>query len=106
MTNVVKVILVIYRHGIVYGHAIKLTNSVDAQTVTHLFGDLADRLYTGAVQISIVLSCLNELVTLDVSFHLLARNDEVVVAAVNLVRPASACRVCQPHNGHLLVITS
>jgi len=76
---------------------------MSVRTISHLFGDLADRLNTGAVQVSVVLACLDELMTLDVSFHLFTRHDEVVVATVDLVRPASPCRICQRHNAHLLV---
>jgi len=79
------------------------TFQIQTVTLTHLFGNLADRLYAGAVQVSVVLSGLDELMTLNVSFHLLTRHDEVIVATVNLVRPASTCRVWQSHNGYLLL---
>ena len=63
---------------------------------TDLLGDFADRLDAGAVQVSVVLSGLDELMTLNVPLHLLTRHDEVVVATVHLVRPPSARRVYQP----------
>jgi len=69
--------------------------------VAHLFGDLTDRLHAGSVQIAVVLAGLDELMTLDVSFHVLARQNEVVVATVDLIRPPGPRRVCSQQLGHL-----
>jgi len=68
--------------------------------IRHLLGDFADRLYAGAVQVGVVLSGLDELMALNVALHLLARHDEVIVATVDLVRPASARRVYRTTTNH------
>lgn len=39
---------------------------------THLFSDLSHRLDTGSVQVAVVLSCLDEVVLLNVLLHLLS----------------------------------
>ena len=50
-----------------------------------LVGHLAHRLHTCAVQIAVELARLNEQMILNVAFHLFARVNKVVVAAVYLV---------------------
>lgn len=59
----------------------------------HLVGDLFDRLNAGSVQMVVVLSRLNELVFLNLSFHELSGGHEVVVSAVNFVVSSWPCCV-------------
>lgn len=53
--------------------------------VPYLLCHLSDRLDAGSVQVVVVLARLDELVILDVLFHLLSGDHEVVIPAVHLV---------------------
>lgn len=61
---------------------------------THLLSDLSDRLDAGSIQVVVVLSCLDEVVVLNVLLHLLPGHHKVVVSAVHLVVSFGPGGVC------------
>lgn len=67
--------------------------NMSASRRPYLLGHLSDRLDAGTVQVVVVLSCLDELVVLDVFFHLLSGHHEVIISAVHLVVPLRPGRI-------------
>ena len=68
-------------------------------TVFAFFGNFAHRLNARSVQVAMELACFDEEMILDVSFHLLARVDEIVVAAFDLVVLLGTRGVCKRDKG-------
>ena len=64
----------------------------------HLFSHLTDTLYTGTIQMTIVLARLDEPMALDVLLHLFPWRNKVIVPPIHLVLPLGPCGVCQAKN--------
>ena len=73
--------------------AVSLQFSPDFGGQIYLVGDFFHRLYAGAVEVVVVLTGFDELMRLDVAFHLFPRWDEMVVTAIDLVRTPWTRRV-------------
>lgn len=64
----------------------------------HLLSDLADTLDAGAVQVTVVLSRLDEPMALDVFLHLFPWRHKVVVPPIHLILPLGPRGICRARN--------